>query len=89
MSYVNSLETIWLPRRREEYNFIVLFSPVYRVQGREVQHECERVSLYYTSTFKVEWNPFPDRRNIAVNDSGKIVDIVSVATVRFNKKLTT
>ena len=80
MSYVNSLETIWLPRRREEYNFIVLFSPVYRVQGREVQHECERVSLYYTSTFKVERNPFPDRRNIAVNDSGKIVDIVSVAS---------
>ena len=36
MSYVNSLETIWLPRRREEYNIILLFSPVYRVQGREV-----------------------------------------------------
>ena len=80
MSYVNSLKTIWLPRRREECNFILLFSPVYHVQGREVWHECELVSLYYTSTLKVEWNPFPDRRNVAINDSGKIVDIVSVAS---------
>ena len=80
MSYVNSLETIWLPRRREEYHFILLFFPVYRVQGREVWHECELVSLYYTSTLKVEWNLFPDRRNVAVNDSGRIVDTVSVAS---------
>ena len=43
----------WLPRRREVYNCILPFSPVYRVQGREVRQECECVSLYYTSTFKV------------------------------------
>ena len=80
MPYVNSLETIWLLRMREEYNFILLFSPVYRVRGREVWHKCELVSLYYTATFKVEWNPFPDRRNVAVNDCGKIVDIINVAS---------
>ena len=43
-------------------------------------HECELVSLYYTSTFNVKWNPFPDRRNVALNDSGKIADIVNVAS---------
>ena len=80
MSYVNSLTTIWLLRRREEYNFILLLSPVYCVQGREVWHECELASLYYTPMFKVEWNSFPDRRNLDINDYGKIVDIVSVAS---------
>ena len=38
------------------------------------------VSLYYTSTLMVEWNPFPDMRNVAVSDSDKIVDIFSVAS---------
>ena len=53
MSYVNSLTTIWFPCRREGCNCVLPFSPVYRVQGREVWHECERISLYYTSTCKV------------------------------------
>ena len=80
MSYPNSLTTIWLPRRRKGYNCILPFSSVYCVQGREVWHECELVSLYYTSTFNVKWNPFPDRRNVALNDSGKIANIVNVAS---------
>ena len=31
--------------RREECNFILLFSPVYPVHGREVWHECELVCI--------------------------------------------
>ena len=73
LSLGTNRSTIWLPRRREEYNIILPFAPVYHVQEREVWHECELASLYYTSTFKAEWNPFPDRRNVAVNDSEKLM----------------
>ena len=55
------------------------FSLACSVQG-EVWHECEALSLYYTSMFKVYRNPFPDRSNVTVNDSGTIADIIAVAS---------
>ena len=76
MAYVNNVGLA----KRKLLRYSCPFSPACCVQGREVWHECEALSLYYKSTFKVYQNPFPGRRNATVNDSGKIADIIGVAS---------
>ena len=47
--------------------------------NKSKEHMREPLSLYYATMFKVHGQPFAGRRNAAVNDNGKIVDIVNVA----------
>ena len=66
--------------KRKLLRYSCPFSPACCVQGGKVWHECEVLSLYYTSMFKVYRDPFPDRSNATVNDSGTIADIIGVGS---------
>lgn len=56
------------------------FSPAYRVQWTEAWNECEPLSLYYKSMLKVRKDSsLIYTRNVAVNDTNKIADVIDVA----------
>ena len=79
MSYVNNLcKQCGFSEVKISSTFYPI-SPAYLVQRIHVRHECEPLSLYNTSMFKVYRQHFAGTRNVAVNDNGKIADIVDVA----------